>query len=269
MALNGKMISMKDILWKTYADAGFQDEVPFSDCIEWALTCLQLIWHPDQFERKVIGHNSDDSFDVTNYRVKIPCDLVHLVSVSVDGFACLPSTNTYHQLKEGNCCGVEEFASILASGTFVDNFGNTFATNLGTVYSGSPLTYELNNEWLTLSVKTGKVCLAYLAHPTDCDGFPMIPDNVSYKEAITRCIISRLDYIKWRQNPSDQGLRNLFEHSEQQYNWYMGQAQNSALMPDLNKMQSIQNQMLRLKPEINHWATNFRNLSIQEQRRLH
>ncbi len=268
--LNGKFTSVKDIIWKIYKDSGIQDEIPFSDCIEWTIDCLELIYHPDQFERKVIGHGSDDSFDVTNYRVKIPCDLVHLVSVSVDGYPALPSTNSFHQLMGGECCEVNEFqADLLASnGIFVDGFGNTFDSSLGLSTNSAPVTYELNNNWLTLSVKTGKVCIAYLAHPTDCDGFPMIPDDVSYREAISRCVLTRLDYIKWRQNPSDQGLRNLYEHSEGQYNWYLAQAQNKAKLPDQNKMESIKRQMLRLKPSVNEWARNFTTLGVSELRKL-
>lgn len=269
MALNGRLISTKDLVWSVYRDSAIQDEIPFSDVVEWMIEILELIYHPDNFQRKVVGYKSDESFDVTNYRVKIPCDLVHAVAVSVDGFPALPSTNTYHQLMGGECCGVDEFASILSNGTYVDGFGNTFITNLGTVYNGVPLTYELNNDWLTLSVKIGKVCLAYLAHPTDDCGFPMIPDHVSYKRALTTYIIAKLDYIKWRQSPSDQGLRNLYEHSERESNFYTAQAQNAAKAPDLNKMESIKNQMLRLKPTINQWATNFAHLSSPEIRRLH
>lgn len=267
--ISGKLISLKDVVWRVYRDSGIQDEIPFSDVCEWAVDALELIYHPDNFQRKVTGYKNDESFDVTNYRLKVPCDLVHVVAVSVDGFPALPSTNTYHQLMEGSCCGVDEFASILSNGTYVDGFGNTFITNLGTVYTGVPLTYELNNDWITLSVKEGKVCLAYLAHPTDECGLPMFPDNISYKEAITKCILMRLDYLKWRQSPSDQGLRNLYEHSEREYNFYLAQAQNAAKSPDINKMESIKNMLLRSVPKINHWASNFAHLSKSEIKKLH
>ena len=268
MALSGKLVSIKDLIWSVYRDNAIQDELSYNDLIEWSIECLELIYHPDQFQRKITGHVDNPDLDITNYKVKIPCDLVHLVAVRVDGFPALPSTNSFHQLMDGSCCGTEEFASELSNGTFVDGFGNTFVTNLGTSSNSTPLTYELNNDWLTLSVKTGEVCLAYLAHPTDCDGFPMIPDNVSYKRAITTYLTMKLDYIKWRQSPSDQGLRNLYDHSEQQYNWYVGQAQNAAKLPDINKMESLKNQMVRLKPMMNQWSSSFANLSVPELRRL-
>jgi hypothetical protein len=267
--LSGKLISSKDLIWKIYKDAGFQEELNWSDIIEYFIDTLEFIYHPDNFEKRVMGYKNNPDFDVQNYRVKIPCNLVHLVSLTVDGFPALPSTNTFHQLMDGSCCGVDEFASILSNGTFVDGFGNTFVTNLGTTYSGVPLTYELNNDWITLSVKTGKVCIAYLAHPVDDCGFPMIPDDVFYREALSRGVIARLDYQKWRQNPSDNGLRALYEHSEQQANWYIGGAQNRAKLPDTNKMEVMKNMLLRLKPEINQWAYNFAHLPTGENKRLH
>jgi len=266
--INGKLISTKDIIWKVYKDAGFVDEINWGDAIEWTIDALEFIYHPDNFEKKVTGHKSDPTYDITNYRAKIPCDLVHLVGVTVDGWPALPTTNTYHQLKDGGCCGVDEFASLLSNGTFVDNFGNTFITNLGTKYGGAPLTYELNNDWITLSVKEGKLCIAYLAHPTDCDGFPMVPDDVHFREAITKAIVRRLDYLKWRQNPNDRGLKALYDHSDQEYCWYIASAQNRAKMPDVDKMESIKNQMLRLKPSISEWSRNFTTLLSPESRRL-
>lgn len=264
--LNGKTISLKTIIWDVYKNTGIQDEINFADLIEWAVTCLEKIYHPDVFERKVIGHKNLPDLDVTNYRFKIPCDLVHLVALSVDGYRALPATHSFHQIGSGECCDINNFESDIATGQYIDNFGNVFSADLGLNIAAQPVTYQLNNNWITLSVKTGKVCIAYLAHPVDCDGFPMIPDNVSFKEAITRCLIMRLDYIKWRQNPSDSGLRALYEHSEQQYNFYVAQAINVAKLPDVDRMEGLKNQILRLKPSINEWYSNFKNLSMPEGR---
>ena len=266
--LNGKNISLKDVVWTFYRDTGLQDTVSLGDLSEWGTEALQFINYPDQWEKVVTRYKSNPDLDITNYKAKIPCDLVHLVAVSVDGYAATPSTNSFHQLLDGACCGVNEFGSLLTDGTFVDNFGNTFLTTFGTKYGSAPLTYELNNDWLTLSIKKGKVCIAYLRFPVDCDGFPMIPDNNSYKEAVKRFMMMKVDYLKWRQNPSDRGFKDLYEHSEQQWNWYCGQAQNQGKMPDLGKMENIKNMLLRLRPNIKAFSSYFTTLASPEARKL-
>lgn len=263
--LNGKLISIKEIIFKVYRDTGIQDELNWSDMVEIATECLEQIYYPSSFQKKVLGHISDPNLNVTNYRFKIPCDLVHLTALTIDGYRALPATNSFHQLMDGSCCGVDEFVSQLSEGTFVDGFGNIFAAGISSYPSG-PITYELNNDWITLNVKEGKVCIAYLAFPVDCDGFPLIPDDVSFKEAISRAIIVRLDYIRWRQNPSDNGLRSLHEHSEQQYCWYVAQAKAVSKMPSVDQMENMKNMLLRLKPNINAWVSNFNTLNSSEKR---
>lgn len=266
--LNGRTISLKQIIWECYRDTAIQDTISQSDMVEWATESLQFINYPDQWEKKVTGYKANPDLDITNYRAKIPCDLVHLVAVSVDGYAAVPASNTFHQLLDGTCCGVDEFSSLLTDGTFIDNFGNTFLTTFGTKYGSAPLTYELNNDWLTLSVKSGKACLAYLAFPTDCDGFPMIPDNNSYKEAVKRFLMMKIDYIKWRQNPSDSGFKALYEDSEKQWNWYCGQAQNQGKLPDYAHMENIKNMLMRLKPNIKAFDNFYTSLTSREARKL-
>lgn len=268
MALNGKYLPIKDIIWTTYRDSGIQDQLNLGDLVEWATEALQFINYPDQWQKKVTGHRDNPDLDILNYRAKLPCDLIHLVAVAVDGYAAVPSSNTFHQLLDGKCCGVDEFGSLLTDGTFIDNFGNTFVTTFGTKYGSTPLSYELNNDWLTLSVQKGKACLAYLAFPTDCDGFPLIPDNISYREAVKRFLIKQIDYLKWRQNPSDSGLRALYDHSEQQWNWYCGQAMNAAKMPDYGKMENIKNMLMRLKPNVKAFDNFFTALQTREARKL-
>lgn len=264
--LNGKTISIKNIIWETYRNSGIQDELNESDLIEWAVDCLEKIYHPDVFQKKVLGHIDDTNLDYTNFRFPIPKDLVHMVAVSINGFRAYKSTFDYQQLANGECCDLTIGSDEITEGQIIDNFGNIFKSNDGNKIHTGGFTYELNNNWVTTNIKEGKACIAYLAHPVDCDGFPLIPDHIQFKEALSKFLISKIDYIRWRQNPSDDGLRSLYEHSERESNYYIAQALNFAKLPDVDKMETIKNQMLRLKPNINHWCSNFRNLSIPEIR---
>lgn len=264
MALSGKYVSFKQIIEQVLSKNAYSFEIPVTDTIEWMADCLNLIGHPDQYEPKIAGYKEYTPFDVTKYRAQLPCDFYQVVQVAVDGVLAIPSDNSFHYLLDGKCCGVDVAEEALGD-TFVDNFGNNFNTALGTKYSSEPVTYSMNNDYITLSEKTGKICMAYRALMTDDEGFIMIPDDVSYKLAVTWYVTHRLDFIGWRNGEvSDK----VFAYTEKQYEWYVGQASNRAKMPDLPRMAAIKDQMLRLLPKINHEKNFFQGLSAAESRKI-
>lgn len=181
-------------------------------------------------------------------------------------------TNKYHSyVADGigvhNCCGIDELGEVDGD-TFIDNFGNVFNTGLGIKYTNNDISYDLNNDYITLSVEEGEVCISYLAIPTDNLGFPLIPDDVSYKEAVKRFLIMKLDYINWRKDPDSRGLQKIYENSQQEWCWYCGQAGNKAKMPDIDGMESIKSMLIRLKPRFDEHRGFFRFLNISEKRRF-
>jgi len=268
MSQIGKYASSKQLVWELYRDSGLQEQINHADVFEWIIRVLALIAHPNAMVKKVTGHKDTPHLDIVNYRAKLPCDFFKLRQIAVNGYPALPTSNTFHQLMDGSCCGVDEIGSLLTNGTFVDQFGNTFRTDLGNQQSTGPLSYELNNDFITLSVKEGKVCLSYLAHAVDCDGFPLIPDDPSYLEAVRWYCLSKIDYIKWRNQPDSPGLRAIFEHSESEYNWYIGQATNKAKGVDPETMEVIKNQLLKLQPDPNLWSNFYKNMPMPELRKL-
>jgi hypothetical protein len=263
-----KIISSKEIVWNIYRDTGAQESISHSDIFEWVIEALSLIGNPQGLSKKVTGHKDNPNLEIINYRARLPKDFFKLRQIAVNGFPAYPSSNTFHYLMDGKCCGIDELGSVLSTGEFRDNFGNIFCTNLGTKYGSTPLTYDLNNDFITLSVKEGKVCLSYLAHAVDCDGFPMVPDDISYKKAVEWYARKQIEYIRWRNNPDSSGYRALYEHAEGEYNWYISQAINSAKMPDHNEMEVIKNSLLKLKPEVNFWQTFYDPLVLPELRQI-
>jgi hypothetical protein len=301
MALNGKYISLKIIMEELYADNGYQYEIPWVDCMMWAEEALNLIGHPRQYIRKVTGHLEHPDLDIKNYRAKLPCDFYQLEQISVNGLAARYSGDTFHHLLSGDCCGIDTDSSSGLSynseQVVIRNWGTDVMTYneetqsysyeardledmqnlnlqvdgtqefaLGGGYGSSTreVTFDLNNDHITLSDKEGKVCMAYLALPLDKDGLPLIPDNVSYKLAIKKYLAMKIDYIEWRRgtlNPQ------VFQHSEQEWTWYVGQAGNKAKMPNLDTMEAIKNQTMRLLPNINAHETFFKSLGSPEIRK--
>ena len=300
MALNGKYISLKLIMEELYADNGYQYELPWVDCMMWAEEALNLIGHPRQYIRKVTGHLEHPDLDIKNYRAKLPCDFYQLEQVAVNGKAAEYSGNTFHHLLSGDCCGIDQDSSSALSynsnQVITRNWGTDVMTyneesksysyqardlqdmeNLNISVDGTQefliekeysesrnITFDLNNDNITLSVKEGKVCMAYLAIPLDKDGLPLIPDNVSYKLAIKKYLTMKIDYIEWRRGTLQQGV---FQHSEKEWAWYVGQAGNKAKMPNLDQIEALKNQTLRLLPNINAHETFFKTQGSPEIRK--
>ena len=257
-------ISFKEIIEQVYALNGYTYEVPSADMVSWMADCLELIAHPSQYITKITGHKEYAPFDVKAYRAELPCGFHKLRQIAVDGFPASPSNHSFHYLMDGECCGLDELTNVLGD-AFSDNFNNQFNTALGTKYKSEAVTYSLSNDFVTLSVKTGKICMSYLSIALDDDGFPLIPDEISYKEAIKWYLTHRLDYIGWRKGEIQD---KVFQKTEQEYLWYIGQASSKAKMPDPDQMSNLKNQLLRLKPKINEEDGFYKFLSNSEERRI-
>ncbi len=295
MALNGKYISLKAIMEQVYADNGYQFELPWIDCMQWAEEALNLIGHPRQYIRKVTGHKDNPDLDIKDYRAHLPCDFYSLEQVAVNGMPAEYSGNTFHHLLDGACCGIEGYTT-LSTEIKERNWGNLVKVtdtdgtvsyeqrdegemdNLNLGYSGLmtfdmtesmysenlPITFDINNNHITLSEKEGQVCMAYLAIPTDEEGLPLIPEDTSYQLAVKKYLTMKIDYIGWRKGEI---RSDIFQHSEQEWQWYVGQAGNKAKMPNIDQIEAIKNQVMRLLPRVNHHETFFRSLGAPELRK--
>ena len=267
---------------------------------EWAEEALNLIGHPRQYIRKVTGHKENPDLDIKNYKAQLPCDFYQLEQVAVNGMAAEYSGDTFHHLLCGSCCGIsEDSTSSLHYGqnnTIVRNWGTDVLTyneatesysyeardlqemqnlnlqtdgtqefNLaGSDYENRRITFDINNNNITLSVKEGSVCIAYLAIPTDEEGLPLIPEDTSYQLAVKKYLTMKIDYIGWRRGETGP---DIFQHSEQEWSWYVGQAGNKAKMPSIDQMEAIKNQTMRLLPNINAHETFFKTQGTPEIRR--
>tara|TARA_R100001126_G_C4856951_1_gene165208 strand:+ start:154 stop:1071 length:918 start_codon:yes stop_codon:yes gene_type:complete len=301
MALNGKYISLKAIMEQVYADNGYQFELPWVDCMQWTEEALNLIGHPRQYIKKVTGHKENPDLDIKNYRAQLPCDFYQLEQIAVNGMPAEYSGNTFHHLLSGDCCDIDNNSGSSLHyndnqivtrnwGTDVLTYDSATQTysyqerdlqdmenlNISTDgtqsfilgnqgdYESRRITFDLNNNNITLSVKEGQVCMAYLAIPTDEEGLPLIPEDTSYQLAIKKYLTMKIDYIAWRKGE----LRSdIFQHSEQEWQWYVGQAGNKAKMPSIDQLEGIKNQVMRLLPNINAHETFFSNQLAPEIRR--
>ncbi len=132
----------------------------------------------------------------------------------------------------------------------------------GTV-NNNQLEYKLVPNYIKTNVKTGYLMVAYFAIPTDCEGYPMIPDNASFKEAIFWYINMKLAYIDWRTGKT---TKEFYYDAKNTWNFYVKQAYGNSIMPSsLDEMESIKNAWIRLLPNMNAGKNFFKYLDQEEQ----
>lgn len=252
-----KYTSVLDVISKVYRDTGSPDYINWKDLIEWAGEGLNLIGAHLQYKRRVTGDLGNPNLILENYKAKLPCDFFALEQLAINGQAAHYSGNTFLHMMDGSCCS-NVIPDDNYQDLFVDNFANLFS-NLGEM-RGSELhkryTYDINDDYITANIKDGTICMAYIAIPLDDNGYPQIPDHVSYIEAISKYCIMKIDYIGWRTGKIS---ADLYRHSEREWLWYCGQAKAAASMPSIDKLELIKKRWVKLIPEMNQHFVMFKS----------
>jgi hypothetical protein len=120
--------------------------------------------------------------------------------------------------------------------------------------------YIIDNDYIKTSFVSGKVCISYQAFPTDEDCYPLVPDDISYKEAMFWYIFKQmlLGGFAKPTNPID------YNFADQKWRYYCTQARNAANYPDIDRYESYMNQWVRLVPDINRHEMFFEQLNDRE-----
>lgn len=141
--------------------------------------------------------------------------------------------------------------------TFPDAIHCTDCTNQGAVNKDS---YIIDCDYIKTSFPTGKVCLSYTAFPLDEECFPMVPDSISYKEAMFWYVFKQLLLGGW-----DKPTNKIdYNYADQKWKYYCTQARNESVFPDIDRMQSFMNQWVRLVPEVNAHELFFEEHNTKE-----
>ena len=104
------------------------------------------------------------------------------------------------------------------------------------------------------------MCLSYTAFPVDEDCYPLVPDDISFREAMFWYIYKK--FLLGGYMPNANGM--TYQVAEEQWKYYCTQARNAANYPDIEKYESFLNQWVRLIPNINRHDDNFRDINRRE-----
>ncbi len=234
--LNGKTISVKSIIAKVYRDLQLKDEEQFMDIIEWAAEALDHIHVYPQYESKAI------CFEVDSYKTELPCDFVALDQIAHGGVNMRASNNSFGIQGNNPPAGVyytpySYNQAKIENAIFVDPNDST--------YFRPGYSFKIENGWLKTSFNEGQIDMVYIAQPMDEEGYPLVPDHASFREALYWYIVYKSIYSKYLQG---QISENAYQDAWNKWQWYCNQAGAEALMPDLTTLDNIKRSFLSLKP---------------------
>ena len=285
-----KTISSKVVIRKIFRDLKPQNDNWIDDAVEWIGEALEHIGAAPQLLQKQCV------LSVSNHKVLLPSDLYYINQVAVNNTVSPVSSAELDTLitkvtelqdaivdAQANNLEYSDTASVLhdinsrivilenvyfkdeaklqplqyGASTFHKSMHCEGCVNENMQYED---TYIVDNDYIKTSFESGKICLSYMAFPTDDDCYPLVPDDISFKEAMFWYVYKKilLSNPTFKNNGIDYGT------AENQWKYYCTQARNAANYPDIDKYESYLNQWVRLVPDINRHACFFDELNERE-----
>ena len=296
-----KTTSVKRVIAKVFTDNDLQEgSHRIADMVEWCGEALEKIGAFPQFVNKVTGKDNVPIVEVSNYQAKLPSDFHRLIQIAygvneigpfyplryASGSMEVSSRLNTDIVNAGTGTGdivVADDSLITIIMSLYDltytqalNKLNTepnvrtmietlIIANRGTgTNEGDTIdyVYVIHDGYVKLNVESGYLMIAYQAIPTDIDGYPLVPDEQSFLDALYWYITMKLYYPEWKQGR----IRDeVYYDARRSWNYYCKQAYGNAMMPNIDQLESIKNSWLRLIPELDEHRGFFSTLG-QEQR---
>lgn len=227
-------ISIRQVL-DDLLDHPLLQDLSLERAVNYAIHFLQIVGVPNEFEEKTA------LIDIKDYRGCLPCDYYDMIQV-----------RTY---KEGEYCP-RVFRYTTDSFHLSPKKGDSDTWDL---------TYKLQNSIIYTSIKEGTIEIAYHAIKVDKEGYPMIPENSSFIQALELYIKKKVFTILF-----DQGKINnaVLQNTQQEYAWAVGQAQRDLTMPTIDQMESISNMWTQLLQRSNEHSKGMKSLGRREYIRV-
>ena len=228
-----KLISVQEIIAKVLRDNDeHEGDHRISDMIEYCGEALEKIGSFPQFVNKVTGKDTVPLTELSNYQARIPYDSHKIIQIayannkngpfypmrrasgSFDWGVLNDNTSdvdnrtsdsnliiltmdlydlTYEEART-KLNNEPDTASLLNGLMTKDQLKNN-ADSAGTSHD---FTYIISDSFIKTNVKDGYLMVSYQAIPTDADGYPLIPDLISFKDALYWYINMKLLYPKWK-----------------------------------------------------------------------
>lgn len=282
MSVTGKYASLKAIVERVYSDFGLNFPFSYDEAAEWAGSILSQLGCSSALEDKVACRKVEEG------RFELPCDLESVTQIAKlegaeipnctlaafsfqgAGTAIVPVSVVDIPARTFELCRCEDGTEVDLNGIRLlpmrwstDNFHYKFHNNMGDYNRGCDLSYKLNRGYGFPSFKEGRVAISYKAIPLDEDGYPLIPNEEFWRNAVKWELGWKLASKAWL---SDVITKDKFQWIEQNRDWYIAQAVNkSKIFTNDDEAQSWVNQMTTLIPRGTGHENFFRNISREQQ----
>ena len=278
-----KNVSSKVVLNKIMRDLKPGNDNWIDDAIEWIGEALEHIGATPQLETK------NCVLSVSNYKVCLPDDFylmtqvgsntaisptisneIDTISTKLDEIKTLLDTNPnqdlYSQMRDLQSRMIvlesmyfkdDELMTVIPYGTSTFMKSEDCEDCAETAHKDW---YIIENGYIKTSFKSGNICVSYKGFPVDEECYPMVPDDVSYREAMFWYVFKQM-LLGGYDKPTN---RIDYSFADQKWRYYCNQARNAANFPDIDRYESFMNQWVRLIPNINRHTDNFEELNDRE-----
>lgn len=295
-----KYTSIQKVIAKVLTDLDLKEgDHRISDMIEWAGEALEKIGSFPQFVNKVTGRDDEPLLEFEGYQTRLPFDFHRLIQIAYASSANGPfypmrsATGSFELERDNSEATTTDLEAVAGDSSVVmlamNLYGLTYeeaveklnvepatrsmlngmltsdtvsTTSNGDVSKTDDLVYTITDSYIKTNVKSGYLMVAYQAIPTDGDGYPLVPDNQSFIDALYWYITMKMLYPQWAQG---QVRDAVYYDARRSWNFHCKQAYGEAMMPNSDQMESIKNTWLKLVPEINHHDTFYSTLGQKEQ----
>lgn len=236
-------VSINTIVSKIYRDLDINSEVNFISIVEWAAEALAMIGAYSQYME------TSTCLTMANGKARLPLGFEKLVSISYKNTPLTWATNTNKVNYQCSECQIPVCSN----------------ENQHTFYLNDSFAITNISKTDTDDGQEPNLCMVYLGVKVDEDGYPMIPDDIYYSQAVSSYIISKLDYQDWRKGKISDKVQAKSEHD---WLFYVNSARGSANMPNAAQLENLKNIVSRLMPLRNEYKKGFKNISNPERLNL-
>jgi len=301
MALSGKTVSLKTVVERVYLDFGFSYSLSFAEAAEWAGSILALLKVPVSLENKIKAITIHEGRGVLPCDLESIIQTGKLCSTEADscnraviatidkGTAIVEVSAVDIVNRKFKLCGCSAYTSCdectpagcTPATPIVRGSGNvpeyrlepmrwatdTFHTKMHcTDYdfyaSRTAPTYTVGGNYIFTSFSEGKVLMSYSAIPTDDEGYPLIPSDEVWRNAVKWEIAYKIALKLFIQESITDKIFNLIERDR---DWYVAAAVNRSKIPSIDEMESFKNSWNTLIPNYESHSNFFKNMQLPQQ----
>lgn len=241
-----KSVSIENVIGRVLRNTKLSDMSAMMDMYEWIPEAMELL--ETQFQL----YPEHKDLTVKFHQALLPCGLVILDAVEYKGKRLMFSDQIRQTSKSP--ISADAFNTVFFKGENPVT-GNTFLTSTLEQVRELPLDrsnyYYTKLNYICTSMKDAAVRIYYRIPPLDSNGFPLIPDNGNYKEALYWYVRGKLIGSGQLNDP-----RQTEDSCMLQFERYGARAVGEITYPSIDRMERIRaNQVQFIIPE--HYWSNF------------